>query len=156
MQPVWLNIHSGRQFDATFETHIEGKSGLQVVEAPAFKKHSTLWVLSALYLAVPSSAMIYLTIDCHRVKCFCIYRLKCSKALSGWMDGMGLVWKSLKAPLLWALHCSAVLIIAQWQFLELNPDTHMHSVLVHPQSFIGPNKFMIFDGGWFCAFSNCL
>ena len=45
------------------------------------------------------------------LKCFCIYRLKCSKAISGWvwmvgwMDGW--VWKSLKAPLLRALLCGA-------------------------------------------------
>ena len=112
MQPVWLYIHSGRQFDATFETPTEGKSGLQVVEGPAFQKHSTLWVFSA--LAVPGSAFVCHDLPHHRLpqtatdwlKCFCIYRLKCSKAVSG-VDGMGLGWKSLKAPLLWAPLCGA-------------------------------------------------
>ena len=33
----------------------------------------------------------------HNARCVCIYRLKCSKAISGWM---GWVWKSLEAPLL--------------------------------------------------------
>ena len=78
-------------------------------------KYSTWWVFSALYLAVrccnwlylavrccnwlylalPRSVMIYLNTDYH---CFCMYRLKWSKAKSG----LGMGWKSLKAPLQWA------------------------------------------------------
>ena len=50
-----------------------------ILKAPAFRK---LWVFSALYLALPRSAMIYPTIDCHWLKCFRIYRLKCSNAIS--------------------------------------------------------------------------
>ena len=45
-----------------------------------------------LYLALPWSAMIYLSTDCHILplaKCFCIYRLKCSKAISGWVGWDG-------------------------------------------------------------------
>ena len=60
-----------------------------------------------LYLAVPSSAMVSHDLPFHRLphtandwpKCFCIYRLKCSKAIRGW-DGR------MKIP--------AVLIICQF------------------------------------------
>ena len=63
-----------------------------------------------MYLALPRSAMIYLTIDCRRLPLtgldasayiYTLYGLKWSKALSG------LGWKSLYAPLLWALLCDA-------------------------------------------------
>ena len=53
--------------------------------------------------------MIYPTIDCHWLKCFCIYRLKCFKVGPGWVGLMG--WKSLYMHLCYEHHHSAVLII---------------------------------------------
>ena len=76
-----------------------------ILESPAFRKYCTWWVFSALYLAVPGftwlcpavpgSALVCHDLPFHRMphtatdwpKCFCIYRLKCSKAISGWTGG---------------------------------------------------------------------
>ena len=57
-------------------------------------KYSAWWVFSALFLAVPGSALVCHYLPFHKLphtstdwpKCFCIYRLKCSKAISGWTD----------------------------------------------------------------------
>ena len=65
-----------------------------ILESPAFRKYCTWWVFSALYLAVPGFSWLYLALPrCAMIylshtatvwlKCFGIYRLKCSKALSG-------------------------------------------------------------------------
>ena len=76
--------------------------------------HGCAW----LYLAVPGftwlcPAIPGCTLVCHDLpfhrmphsatdwpKCFCIYRFKCSKAISEWIDGWVWVWKSVEAPLL--------------------------------------------------------
>ena len=63
-----------------------------------------------LYLAVPGSALVCHDLPFHRMphsandspKCFCIYRLKCSKAIIGIWIGLD---GPLKAPLIWAPLC---------------------------------------------------
>ena len=108
-----------------------------ILKAPAFQKYSTLWVFSALYLAVhgftwlcpaiPGCTLVCHDLPFHRMphsatdwpKCFCIYRLKCSKALSGWLDGRLGGWKSPGDPI---LRAPAVLII----ILD-GKNTHMAS-----------------------------
>ena len=65
-------------------------------------KYSAWWVFSALFLAVPGSALVCHYLPFHKLphtstdwpKCFCIYMLKCSKAIIGWMGWM-VGWKSL-------------------------------------------------------------
>ena len=52
---------------------------------------------------LPRSTLICLGL--HEPSLITIERLKCLKAISGWMDGMG--WKSLKALILRAPLCSA-------------------------------------------------
>ena len=53
--------------------------------------------------------------------CFCIYRFKCSNAISGWMGMDGWVWKSLWAPLLKAKLMALVLPFALNGTLERLP-----------------------------------
>ena len=85
-----------------------------ILRAPAVQKYNTWWVFSALYLALPGCTWLYLALPdfarlylavpgsalvCHDLpfqrlprtatdwpNCFSIYRLKCSKDISGW-DG---------------------------------------------------------------------
>ena len=74
---------------------------LMVFAALYLAVHLALPDCARLYLAVPGSALVCHDLPFHRLphtatgwpKCFCIYRVKCSKAMS-W-DGMGWGWDRL-------------------------------------------------------------
>ena len=77
--------------------------------------------------------------------CFCIYRFKCSNAISGWMGMDGWVWKSLWAPLLKAKLMALVLPFALNGTLERLPRVEKGEHLVNLQT----SFFLSGPGSWF-------
>ena len=80
--------------------------------------------------------------------CFCIYRFKCSNAISGWMGMDGWVWKSLWAPLLKAKLMALVLPFALNGTLERLPRVEKGEHLVNLQTSFFYKYLVLVPGSW--------
>ena len=74
---IFLEVAGCKVFNPKSLRSVE-KTASQTLVAPRFVVHCS-----------PLSVFVHCWPDWP--KCFCIYGLKCSKAITGWMDGMG--WK---------------------------------------------------------------